>query len=218
MPVYSYTFFRDFDNCPKKAYHKFVARDLPKEPIEGALKWGIEVHNALEQRLKRHLPLPDAMKAYEPFPAALEASGMPVHSEMMLGATRTYEPCDFFAGNVHIRGKVDASIMNTTTAFIADWKTGKKDEDAFELKLHALLLQIKLPTIKYLTGSYVWLKTNEMGAVHELSDTAEFHTGITRKIEEVESKASKNYWPAQQNPLCSYCPVLSCQFNKRGSK
>ena len=47
--VLSYSFASDMINCPRKAWHKFVARDLPKEMTD-AMERGIVVHEAFAAR------------------------------------------------------------------------------------------------------------------------------------------------------------------------
>ena len=41
MIPWSFTFLNDMGNCPHKAYRKFVARDLPKEEMPEAMRYGI---------------------------------------------------------------------------------------------------------------------------------------------------------------------------------
>jgi len=52
MIPWSFSFLNDFTNCPRKAWHKYIARDLPKEDSP-ALAEGIKVHSALERYINR---------------------------------------------------------------------------------------------------------------------------------------------------------------------
>ena len=48
LPISSHTFLNDWDNCPHKAFRKFIKKDLPKGPQTDAMKWGNEVHSAFD--------------------------------------------------------------------------------------------------------------------------------------------------------------------------
>ena len=50
LPPASYTFFRNWLNCPRQAWHVNIARDIA--PAESAaMRWGTRVHAALERHL-----------------------------------------------------------------------------------------------------------------------------------------------------------------------
>lgn len=221
LPIWSHTFLDNYRNCPLKAYRKYVAKDLPKEPETQALKWGNAVHDVMERRLtpipttEVPGPLPPEMQAYEPFARILEP--MPhLRAEKKYGITAQGHWTGFFAADVWGRGKVDVSTWNDarTTAFIVDWKTGKRREDPSELLVNAVLIKANLPDLKTITGAYIWLGDNQMGTVHDLSDTAATLNGIRTTMAEVEERLAKKDWPATPNPLCGWCPVKDCKHNR----
>ena len=74
-PVASHTFLNDWDNCPHKAFRKYIKKDLPKFEQTEAMKWGNEVHSAFEVRIKHGTTWPKGMEKYEAIAAALVAAG-----------------------------------------------------------------------------------------------------------------------------------------------
>jgi len=215
LPPVTYTFHRNYENCPRKAFHINIAKDLPKEDSE-ALRWGNQVHRALEERINKGTPLPHTMVRFEPL---VQFGGFMVKAELMLGIRENGQPCGFFDSDVWMRGVIDVDIEQKPKlahAFLLDWKTGKKREDPEELELHAILKRATKPSLEKITGVYAWLQTMEIGQTHDLSATEaklEEVRGVRKEIEHA-FKLGSDAFPPRQNPLCGWCPVKSCEFNK----
>jgi len=216
LPVVSYTFLRNWENCPRKAHHIHVLKDLPKQPDSElvAMKHGIAVHDAMEARLKKKKPLPETMQKWERF---CDFGAHPIEVELKVAIRSDGSPCQFFDSDVWCRGKVDVAVFHdpALTCAIFDWKTGKKREDPAELELHAMMLQRRHPQYKTIVGHYVWLGDNEIGAQHDLSDGASVLASTQRQMAEIQKHADVGYWPPRENPLCGWCPVRSCEFNPK---
>lgn len=224
-PVASHTFLADWDNCPHKAARKYIIKDLPRGEQTDAMRWGDEVHKAFEARLNERGNFPKGMEKYEAIAKPLADVG--ARGEWMLGMRKDGTHCQFFANDVWLRGKIDATIFATDqhagdyAAAIFDWKTGKKREDPSELKVHAVLLQAYKPSIIHVTARYVWLQEHEVGKPHHITanDMANKLADIRSTMNAVENSIATNFFPKRQNPLCGWCPVKDCQFNpdyKRG--
>lgn len=214
--IFSHTFLVDFENCPRKAWHKFVARDLPKQKVmPEAMKWGIEVHEALAARLEHQTPLPANMP-YEHLAGAVAkvAEGATLLTEKKLGMTTSAGQSGFFDNDVWFRGAVDVGIVNGNNAVIVDWKTGKKREDPYELEVFGLLLKIAYPGLQTVRGFYVWLKDKAAGKLHDLSNFAATWNSIKGRTNQIERLDPAKEWPPNENPLCGFCPVLTCEFNR----
>lgn len=225
LPVASHTFLNDWDNCPRKAYRRFIKKDLPKFEQTEAMKWGNEVHSAFEVRIKHGTAFPKEMERFEPIAAPLVAAG--ARAEKMLGITVDGTLCDFFAPEVWLRGKIDATVIagpyelqhvstGPTVAVIFDWKSGKRREDRAELETHAVLLKAWQPTVQKITAHYVWLQDNEVGKAHDVSDTEKKLTEIRSVMNTVKNCIEIENFPPRQNPLCGWCDVLDCEFNRKG--
>lgn len=223
-PVASHTFLNDWDNCPHKAFRKYIKKDLPKFEQTEAMKWGNEVHSAFEVRIKHGTTWPKGMEKYEAIAAPLVAAG--ALAEKMLGITVDGRLCDFFAKDVWLRGKIDATVLASARtpvgeliggkAAIFDWKTGKRREEKAELLTHAVLLKAWQPTVQKITAHYVWLQDNEVGRAHDVSDTEAKLADIRSTMNTVNNCIEVEDFPKRRNPLCGYCPVTDCEFNTVG--
>lgn len=223
LPVASHTFLNDWENCPHKAFRKFIAKDLPRTPASKAMGWGIEVHAAFEARIRHKRPFPDSMP-YEMFAAPFDKLQPHVKAEVALGITAAGQRCDFFdKDNVWLRGKLDVCVIGdyqpsigVTSAAIFDVKTGKRREDPSELAVHAVLLKANWPTVQKVTAHYVWLQDNEVGKPHDVSDTSATLGTIRKTMDNVASCIEIEDFPKRRNPLCSWCDVLDCENNTKG--
>lgn len=214
--VYSYTLLRNFENCPYKCYRLNVLKDI-KFKSTPEMDWGNEVHDALDRRISKNRILPANMGAYEPYAAYFQQ--FRPSAEMKVGITREGAACDFFAPNVFLRGKIDLSWGDQVknVGWIVDYKTGKRREDDLELELFGLMFAAHTQG-KYqkILGRYLWLKTFEIGSLHDLSNVTGTFNYVQKTVAEIEHNAAAGYWPKKQNPLCGWCDVLDCEFNKKG--
>jgi PD-(D/E)XK nuclease superfamily len=216
LPVASYTFLRDWDNCPYKAYRKSIKKDLPKFVHTKETKWGDDVHVAFEVRIKHGTAFPIGMEKFEAIAAPLVAAG--AVAEKMLGVTIDGKLCDFFAPDVWLRGKIDATVARPDTAAIFDWKSGRRREEKAELLTHAVLLKAWQPTVQRIVASYVWLQDNQVGKPHDVSDTETTLAEIRSTMNTVRNCMEIEDFPKRPNPLCGgewgSCPVEDCEFRK----
>ena len=215
LPVASHTFLRDWENCPWKAFRRYIRKDLPKFVHTDATRWGDEVHTAFEVRIKHGTKFPAGMEKFEAIAAPLAAYG--ARAELSAGITSDGCPCNFFDSAVYLRGKLDCSYVwgdnDPDSAIMFDWKTGKKREDRAELATHAVLLKALHPTLQTITAHYVWLQDNEVGKAHDVSDTETKLAEIRSMMNTVENCMAIEDFPKRRNPLCGYCPVEDCEFN-----
>lgn len=224
LPIASHTFLSAWHNCPWKAYRQYIKKDLPKQPQTEAMTWGNSVHTAFEVRIKHGTAFPAEMAKFETIAAPLIAAG--ATAEKMLGLTVDGSPCDFFAPEVWLRGKIDATVTDEVAlsgrpriAVIFDWKTGKRREEKEELLIHAVLLKAWKPTVQRITAHYVWLQNNEVGKAHDVSDTEQTLAEVRKTVRDVENAIVEDNFPKRRNPLCGWCPVEDCEFNTaKGSR
>jgi len=212
---HSYTSTRDF-SCKRRYYHQHIARDVERESTP-AMEYGWLVHKGLEQRLAGGEPLPDNLAQFESFAAAIDsarARGLIVDVERRLGMRRNLSACDFHDPGCWWCGVLDVVIRRDSTALLYDWKTGKRREDPAELKIHAALLKAHHPELETIKGRYVWLREEMAGPVYDLSGFAQTRAEMEQLDREIAHSLRTEYWPPQQNPLCSWCPCTrtQCEF------
>lgn len=163
------TSFAEFEQCPKKFYHRNIARDYPFEESEH-LVWGRAVHKAIELRLSKDKPLAPNMEIFEPF--CLSILEWPVVlCERDLGMTWEGEARDGRARDCAVKAKGDIIVMDAafTNAMTIDIKTGKPREEPFQLHLQSLVLQAHYPTLKSVKGAYYWTQEGRLGPVYDVT-------------------------------------------------
>ena len=99
LPVLSHTFLKEDDNCPRKAWHKYVAKDLPFEKPSPEMQMGIDVHAAVERELKREQE-GDYWQWIEPI---LRAPGIK-HVEWSIAIAETGTAVDYWSPVAWLRG------------------------------------------------------------------------------------------------------------------
>ncbi len=212
--VYSFTILNTYaEICPHQMAHRYVWKTLPFVETD-AMRWGNQVHTAMELRIGGKKPLPVDMQKWERFAVPFDAYR--ITPEMKLGVTRDGKPCDFFDSNVWFRGKIDVPIVNGEAAAIFDHKTGSsKYERSFELETGALLLKAKYPQIKTAKGHYIWLAEDRLGQPYDLSD---FHATWLRMrylAEQIEADKARGQFEKRKSGLCGFCDVRTCEHNRK---
>lgn len=210
----SYTNTNDFQICKSRFFHKHVAKDVEYESTP-QMEYGNYVHKAFEDRLNAGRVFPDALASCEPFVHAIEqVPGVKVLVEHRLGIRADGSPCDFYDEDCFWCAKIDVVLFNATTCLIFDWKTGKERENPFELRVQAALFYAAHPEIQVFKGRYVWLKNNKVGELHNLSDVHRTWMEMKTIDTLIRRSAETNYWPESEGPLCAWCNVYQCRFNK----
>lgn len=130
--AWSFSSLGTFESCPRMWQSKYVDKTY-KEPPQAHLEHGIRVHSALEHRVKDGTPLPEDLIQHEKYVQAFNAfPAKAVLTEVKLGLTKDFKPCEFFAKDVWWRGVVDIALLNDKKAWVGDYK--------------GLALDTKLPT------------------------------------------------------------------------
>jgi len=219
--VGTFTILSSYGNCPHQMFRRYIAKDQPYVETP-EMKFGNDVHTAFEHRVGSKKPLPETMHQWEAFASAFD--GQVVAVEQKLGITREGRACGFFenptasCSGVFFRGKADLAIINGTTAYINDWKTGSsKFEDPFELATNAMLLHARHPHLTKILGTYTWLKEGRVGQLYDLSDTAGTWKTVSAQMAEITAKREAalkgdvSGFVKQKSGLCGWCSVEDCE-------
>jgi len=220
QPVIAWSHSRNttFLQCPKKFFHLNVAKDVPFEESE-AMRWGKQVHKALERRLGVGAELPSNMTQYEK--AAVMASKVAdrmagdILCEQQLAVDQKLKPCNWFGAQTWGRCILDLLIINEETgnAVAWDWKTGKKKDDDRQLAIQAAFVFRHYPTIKTVKSGFVWLKEGCDISSVTFSRDREKHIWrqILPVVRDLTDAVNIGDWPARPSGLCGWCPVRDCK-------
>lgn len=215
--VWSYTMLECFEQCPKKAFHKYVLKE--KEPSTPELEIGNKTHKALEMRVKSNHQLPAEFARFEPIASSIANArkGKKIYTELKMGLNRTFEPCDFFAQDVWARIALDVFLKDDKTATILDYKTGKPNDKELQLKMNSMFAFRHFPSVDTVTALNIWLKEDPAvpGCTYTFrrADEQTHWQEILEIVGRLEQAQATNSWPMKPSGLCGYCPVKSCQYN-----
>jgi hypothetical protein len=223
LPPWSYTHIDTFDNCPFQYHWKYILKN--KEPATKEMEEGRKTHDALEKRVAANVVLPPMYAAYEPLANSVvqmaQSSGATIRTELKVGVNRELKACDFFGKDVYGRGALDVALLSPERApefaWIGDWKTGKTREKDFQVKIFAFFGFITYPTLKRVSACNIWLPTKKPGEAYKFfrEDMPTIWAEIYIKLSAMEMAAASDNWVKRQSPLCAWCPVKDCEFNRK---
>jgi len=213
--IFTYTNLNCYSSiCPHQFWHRYILKTVPYKPTE-AMQWGNDVHDAFQKRIQGGKPLPDTMRQWETLAAPFAERG--AQTEVQLAVGYTYQETDYWGKGTQVpfvRGKIDCAVVNNTRAYMADWKTGKRREDPFELEIGAMLLKARYPDLQIIIGTYVWLQDSDLGKPHDLSDTNK----TFRKCQQIAQEISQDQvFEKRPGPLCGWCGVKTCEYNRNAA-
>jgi hypothetical protein len=199
-----------FEQCRKKYYHLKVTKDV-KDSDSAFSHDGKAVHDAMFKRVLKGVALPLPMRVHEKWAAAFERRKGDKHGEMKLCLNNKFEPVDWFAKDAWVRAIVDLLIIDGDTATIVDWKTGKVRIDWTQLRLTAAVLSQLMPEIKKFNMVFVWLRDSKISSESiSRSEIKEVWLDLLPRVKKIEVAKKTTDFPANDTPLCRYCPVHQC--------
>jgi hypothetical protein len=219
--TYTYSKLKNSELCPRKYYEVDVAKHFKDSGEQ--LAYGIKVHDALKDAIKKGKPLPTDFIDYKPWVDwAREMPGEHL-VENKWALSRQFAPTEYFGPRVWLRLHGDFIALNDRVAFLVDWKTGKKVNDPVQLQLAALCLFAHHPEVEVVQSMFVWLKdcVGDMRSDYKRLSAVK----ITRleipvlwekllpRIAVLEARHKNMDFPPSPSPTCRWCPVQSCEFN-----
>jgi len=212
---WSFSSLKDFVGCPKRYYEVKVAKNFETKTTE-AITYGKEVHSALEHYVRDGKELPLNYKRFQEMMNALMAIPGKRYCEYEMGMHLDKTPCSFHSKSRWVRGIADLLVVDEDIAYVVDYKTGNdKYPDLDQLKLMALLVFTHFSKVNKVKGALLFiLKNNLISETYERFQVDSLWDHFTPKVKRLELSYQKNEWPANPTPLCGYCPVVTCEFNK----
>jgi hypothetical protein len=216
--VWSFSSLKTFEQCPRKYFHTKILRDV-SEPDSQATIYGRDVHSAAEHYIRDDKPLPPKYGYIQPILDQLNSLEGEKHCELKLGLTRELEPCDFSAKNVWWHGIADLVVVNEAKklAYSVDFKTSKSARyaDVKQLDLVAVGLFKKFPALERIRSALIFVVSNDLvKAEHKVEEVQKYMEKPTQAVARIEAAIGNEVWNPVQGPLCRFCPVRTCEFNR----
>ena len=216
--VWSFSSLKTFQQCPKKYYHTKIAKDI-KEPDTKATLYGKQMHTVAEEFIRDGKPIPEAFEYLVPTLEELAAIPGEKLCEVKLGLTRDLQPCDFDAPDVWWHGIADLVIINEEKqlAYSIDYKTSKNARyaDKKQLDLVAAAIFAKFPNIKKIKSALVFVVSKEfIKADHTKENQLQYIAQVVPDVDRIETSIRTNVWNPISGPLCKFCAVKQCEYNR----
>ena len=218
-PTWSYSALNHFETCPAQYAAERVYKTIERRDNEASI-WGIEVHNAIEHRLRNGGTLPERFKSYESVSALVEGITGDHFYEEQMALNRLYRPVDWTAKDVWVRGILDVLVVNKDKAIALDWKTGKRKLDAMQLHLFALMVFAHFPEVLHITTVFQWLKFGKSDrAIYHREDIDELWKPLLDRYHKLEEAFQLDIWTPKPSGLCkNYCAHTECEYHGVGNR
>ena len=214
---WSYSALNTFVTCPAQ-YHAVKVVKTAADVKGEAARYGDYVHKQFELRQRDKTPLPADLAHHEGFMKTLEFQ--PANERLIeakLALDKNLQPCKFFARDVWVRSIIDFATIDDDSAFIVDYKTGKRKPTAKQMKLCALITFATYPHVEYC--DCVYYMTQFPKEEQQISYTyyreeipslwREFVPDLVQYIEAFQT----DIWQERQSGLCrGWCPVKQCPY------
>lgn len=216
--AWSHSALKDFEGCQRRYYEIKVLKNYPFTETE-ATRYGNQVHEAIEFYIRDGKPIPPEYEQFkDTVDAMLKKSGR-VLVEYEMALTKELKPCNWKAKDVWVRGIADILIVDdeNMTAWVGDWKTGNnKYPDRDQLVLMSLMVFAHFPHIRKVNSALLFIVKNDMVKMSMTREEVHAHWWEYReRIARLEASYANDVWNPNQTPLCGWCPVKTCEFNKK---
>ena len=213
--TWSYSSLKQYQNCPKQYYEIKVAQNYTIIPSEKMI-YGTEVHKALEDYVKDGKELASNYLRFKNSVDSLIAIPGVKYPEYEMALNKDRTVCDFADPKRWVRGIVDLLIVDNDYAFIVDYKTGSnKYPDPKQLRLMALMSFAHFPQVNKVKAGLLFLAHNQfIPEEYKREDIDKSWGHFLGPLTRLDQSYNSNTWRANPTPLCGYCPVKSCEFNK----
>jgi len=217
--IWSYSSLKTFQQCPKKYYHTKIAKDIVEHDTKATL-YGKSAHTVAEEYIRDGVPVPEQFAYMKATLDVLNAIPGEKLCEVKLGLTKNLESCDFSAPNVWWHGIADLVIINRKTgvAHSVDYKTSKSARyaDVKQLDLVACGLFAKFPEIKRVKSGLIFVVSKEfVKAEHHAEMVTKYMQKPTKDVARIESAINNGVWNPVEGPLCRFCSVKQCEYNRK---
>jgi len=216
--VWSFSSLKTFQQCPKKYYHTKIAKDIV-EPDTKATLYGKTAHTVAEEYIRDGKPIPPAFAYMKPMLDKLNSLEGDKLVEVKLGLTKDLEPCEFHAKNVWWHGIADLVVLNEEKglAHSVDYKTSKNARyaDTKQLDLVAAGIFAKFPMITRVKSALLFVVSKEfVKAEHHAEMMPKYLEKPAQDVARIEAALDNGVWNPVQGPLCKFCSVKQCEYNR----
>ena len=212
---WSYSGLKQYLNCPKQ-YHEVKVLQNYAINVTEQMRYGTEVHKALEDYAAEQVPLAKNYLRYKPVMDELAGIVGTHYNEYKMALTADRLVCDFNGANYWVRGIADKIIVDKDLAYVIDYKTGSnRYPDPKQLQLMALMLFVHFPDVENIKAGLMFVAHNTfVPREYKRADIPKLWKDFAGDLERLQGSFDRDSWPCNPTPLCGWCPVRQCEFHK----
>ena len=216
--TWSHSSLKDYEGCARRYHAVKILKLYPFQETQ-ATRYGTQLHLAAEEYIRDDKPLPPEFEFIQGTLDALKAKPGRKLAEQKMALDEKLNPVGWFDKTVWVRGIADLLILDddNLTAWVVDYKTGNnKYPDRDQLKLMSLMVFKHYPHIREVKSALLFVVKEDM-VKHNMSiEEADAEWWKYReRVGRIAASMEADVWNPNRTPLCGYCPVQSCEFNKR---
>lgn len=215
MIKWSFSGLKQYANCPKQ-YHevKVLRAFVQKETSQ--MRYGTEVHKALEEYVANNTPLPKFYERFKSHVDTLKSIDGTKLVEHKMGLDVNKQACSFDSPDYWVRGIADLLIIDNDLAWVVDYKTGSsRYPDVKQLKLMALMVFEHFKSVKTVRAALLFLLDGALiNEEYAKGDAAKLWESFEGDLTNLQMSHEREIWPAKTSPLCRFCPVTTCDFHR----
>ena len=206
--IYSHTAMKTYLTCPRQFEARYILKTWPKFHHTPATRRGNEIHEHLEDAVNGKRQPPQAVWLPDNLIDKLRTAG--ARAEVEYTITRDGTPCDRWASDAWLTGKVDVELVSKATnqSVVIDWKTGKFYPDPLQADIYAVLQRaVHAPELGV---TFSWVYVDARRTAQEKPDlfARKRVDAIVNQIETDEQMAPKPCF------ACRWCPLTNCEYNE----
>jgi hypothetical protein len=215
--TWSHSSLKDYEGCPRRYHEVKVLKNYPFTETEATI-YGTQLHEAAELYIKDGTDLPPQFEFLRDTLDVLKAKPGRKLCEYKMGVTKDLKPCGFMDKDVWVRGIADLLIIDddNLTARVVDYKSGNnKYPDREQLKLMALMVFVHFPHIRRVSGALLFVVKNDIAkGSYMVGEAEEYWWDYRERVARIEQAHESGVWNPKPTPLCGWCPVKTCEYNK----
>lgn len=215
---WSHSSLKNYEGCARRYHEVNVLNNYPFVETE-ATRYGTVVHQVAEDYVAEGKDIPPQYAFIKDTLDALMNKPGRKLAEMKMALTQDLMVCKWDAKDAWARGIADLLIIDdeNMTAWVIDYKTGNdKYPDRDQLRLMSILVFKHFPHIRKVNSALLFVVKNTMVKHSMTVDEADAEWDRYRvRVAKIEASFSNGVWNPTQTPLCGWCAVSKCEFNKR---
>lgn len=204
----SFSKLNTYENCPKRFYYTYVAKDaLPIVETE-QMQRGTRIHSSLELygRSGDEQYLTRESHKFKGIVSRINGGNGDKYYEYQMSITKDRNPCDWDSVSLWLRGIADVLVVDGANAVCLDYKTGKPKTDTTQLMIFALLTFCHFPEVESVASSFLWLANDTYTSVEYKRKWADsYWESLEQRINKVHKSVLNDDFPTRPTKLCNWC-------------